>query len=119
MSSVSNAAFVSPVVAITPEMEAFFVALLLDHGTAPSPEQYGFERHKISTEIAKLIDGHPACPPITLKIKQSIKELGGKVTGRQSVSRDSDDWVYFTLKLADAYLDWLYAAGRLREARGF
>lgn len=113
----NNSTFISPEVICTPEMEAFFVAMLLDHGTAPSPELYGFERHKVATEIAKKMDGHPALPPVTLKIKRGIHELGGINTDRHN--RTSDDWVYFTLKLADAYLDWLYAAGRLRDARGF
>jgi hypothetical protein len=104
-------------VAITPEMEAFFVAMLLDHGTAPSPELYGIQRHNLAAQIAKLMDGHPALPPITLKVKQGIRELGGYARDRHN--RSTDEWVYFTLKLADAYLDWLYAAGRLRETRGF
>lgn len=104
--------FVSPAVAITPEMEAFFVAILLDHGTAPLPELYGFERHKLASEIAVMMDKHPAVPPIMLKVKRGMYELGGRH------DRATDDWVYFTVKMADAYLDWLYAAGRLREARG-
>ena len=99
-------------------MEGFFVALALDHGTAPSPELYGIDRHNLAAEIAKLIDGHPACPPVTLKIKQSIYELGNKISKSKGTDRSSDEWVYFTLKLADAYLNWLYAAGRLRDAMG-
>lgn len=108
-------AFVSPAVTITPEWEAFFVAILLDHGTRPDPELYGFERHNLEVEIGKVIDKHPACPPIMTKIKRSTLELGGAAP--RSVHRSSDEWVYFSLKMAAAYLDWLYAAARLKAQR--
>ena len=118
-----DCAFISPTVTITPEWEAFFVAILLDHGTRPSPELYGIERHNLEIEIAKIIDNHVATPPIFLKIKGALNELGGKPKypsqhrpGRV-VYRDSDDFVWFTMKMAAAYLDWLYAAGRLKEQR--
>lgn len=109
-----NSAFISPAVTITPEWEAFFVAILLDHGTAPRPERYGIDRHQFECEIAQIIDKHPAAPPVMLKLKRSAYELGG---GPARMDRNSDDWVYFSMKMAAAYLDWLYAAARLREQR--
>ena len=98
-------------------MEAFFVALALDLGTPAAPELYGFERHSLASHIATKIDGHPACPANLRLVRQSINELGARVRAAQGIDRSSDEWVYFTLKMADAYLDWLYAQGRLREAR--
>lgn len=109
-----SVAFISPAVTITPEWEAFFVAILLDHGTCPTPERYGIERHMLECEIATIIDKHPAAPPVITKLKRAAYELGG---GPKRVDRNSDDWVYFSMKMASAYLDWLYAAARLKAQR--
>ncbi len=110
----NTTAFLSPAVHITPEWEAYFVAILLDHGTRPEPELYGMDRHNLEVEIGKIIDKHPAAPPVMLKLKRSAYELGG---GPKRIDRNSDEWVYFSMKMAAAYLDWLYAAARLKAQR--
>lgn len=112
-----NIPFKAPAVAITSEMEAFFIALAFDDGTAPSPELYGFERHNLAAEIAKKMDEHPMLPRRAMDVRRSVYELGNLQRKVLGADHSSDDWVRFTLKLADAYLNWLYAAGRLRDAR--
>ena len=84
---------------IDPDLEAFFVAIALAHGTHPLPK-WGVERNKLALEITNFMREHPGQPEVLQKVRRNYAELGGKFLDTDSL------WFYS--KLADAYLDWLY-----------
>ena len=84
---------------IDPNLEAFFVAIALAHGTHPLPK-WGVERNKLALEITNFMREHPGQPEVLQKVRRNYAELGGKFLDTDSM------WFYS--KLADAYLDWLY-----------
>lgn len=85
---------------IDPDLEAFFVALAMQLGTHPKP-LFGIERAMLANTLVPFIRDHPGKPEIIAKVRRNYAELGGKLL-------DTDpNWFY--TKLADAYLDWLYA----------
>lgn len=87
-------------VKIDPELESFFTAIALLHGTHPQPK-FGIERTQLAREITAFISSHPGQPAVLQKVRRNYRELGGRLL-------DTDPEWYYT-KLADAYLDWLYA----------
>ena len=85
---------------IDPELESFFTAIALLHGTHPQP-LFGIERTNLAREITAFMSGHPGQPAVLMKVRRNYRELGGRLL-------DTDpEWFY--TKLADAYLDWLYS----------
>lgn len=84
---------------IDPNLEAFFVAIALAHGTHPMPK-WGVERNNLANEITNFMREHPGQPEVLQKVRRNYAELGGKLL-------DTDP-LWFYSKLADAYLDWLY-----------
>lgn|SRR5678815_2664796 len=85
---------------IDSELESFFTAVALLHGTHPQP-MFGIERTRLAQEITAFISSHPGQPEVLQKVRRNYRELGGRLL-------DTDPEWFFT-KLADAYLDWLYA----------
>jgi hypothetical protein len=84
---------------IDPNLEAFFVAIALQHGTHPMP-RFGIERTKLAREITEIMATHEGQPGVLGQVRKNYRELGGKLL-------DTDpNWFY--TKLADAYLNWLY-----------
>ncbi len=84
---------------IDSNLEAFFVAIALAHGTHPKPK-FGIERNTLANEIANFMREHPGQPEVLQKVRRNYAELGGKLLDTAPL------WFYS--KLADAYLDWLY-----------
>ena len=87
-------------VKLNPEMEAFFVALALEHGTHPEPT-FGMERNRLAQSMTSIMMTSEAVPALMRQLQRNYVELGGKMI--------NTDPTYFYNKLADAYLDWLYA----------
>jgi len=85
---------------IDPDLEAFFVAVALEHGTHPYP-RFGIERNKLAQEITVILSNHAGAPAVLEKVKKNYRELGGRLL--------STDPQWFYTQLADAYLNWLYA----------
>lgn len=85
---------------IDPDLEAFFVAIALEHGTHPYP-RFGIERNKLAQEITVLLSNHQGAPEVLQKVRRNYRELGGRLL-------DTDPQWFYT-QLADAYLNWLYA----------
>lgn len=85
---------------IDPELEAFFVAVALEHGTHPYP-RFGIERNNLAQEITVILSNHAGAPAVLEKVKKNYRELGGRLL--------STDPQWFYTQLADAYLNWLYA----------
>lgn len=86
-------------VKIDPDLEAFFVAVALMHGTNPKP-LFGVERAVLADSLVDYIMEHPGQPAAMARVRRNYAELGGKLL-------DTDPRWFFT-KMADAYLDWLY-----------
>lgn len=86
---------------IDPNLEAFFVAIALAHGTHPKPK-FGVERNNLTLEITEFMREHPGQPEVLKKVRRNYAELGGKLFDTALF----ETWFYS--KLADAYLDWLY-----------
>lgn len=86
---------------IDPEMEAYFVGISLLHGTNPYP-LFGVERNKLAQELTKLFAEHPCQPAVFDKLRRNYAELGGRLL--------DVDPMWFYSRLADMYLNWLYAS---------
>lgn len=84
---------------IDPNLEAFFVAIALQHGTHPMPK-FGIDRTNLAREISELMATHEGQPGVLGAVRRNYRELGGKLL-------DTDPMWFYT-KLADAYLNWLY-----------
>lgn len=87
-------------VKMNPDLEAFFVALALEHGTHPEPT-FGVQRNDLARTLTVAISEHPGAPFVLRQLRRNFTELGGRV-----LDKDSD---FFYAKIADAYLDWLYS----------
>lgn len=85
---------------IDPDLEAFFVAIALQHGTHPKP-LFGIERNRLAIEVAEQLANHKGEPAVLKRVRRNYAELGGKLLDK--------DPTWFYQKLADAYLDWLYS----------
>ena len=85
---------------IDPQLEAFFVAIALEHGTHPQ-QKFGVERTRLAQEITVILSNHKGAPEVLQKVRRNYRELGGRLL-------DTDPQWFYT-KLADAYLDWLYS----------
>ncbi len=88
-----------PPMKIDPSLEAFFVAIALEHGTHPKPK-FGIERDTLAREITVILSNHKGAPDVLEKVRKNYRELGGRLL-------DTDPQWFYT-KLADAYLTWLY-----------
>lgn len=86
---------------INPELEAFFVALALEHGTHPEPT-FGMTRNALANDLTIVIAEHPGAPFVLRAVRRNFAELGGS-------KKVLDDPNWFYVKIADAYLDWLYS----------
>jgi len=84
---------------IDPNLEAFFVAIALQHGTHPMPK-FGIDRTNLAREISEIMATHEGQPGVLGAVRKNYRELGGKLL-------DTDP-MWFYSKLADAYLNWLY-----------
>jgi hypothetical protein len=84
---------------IDPALEAFFVAIALQHGTHPMPK-FGIDRTNLAREITEIMATHEGQPGVLGQVRKNYRELGGKLL-------DADPMWFYT-KLADAYLNWLY-----------
>lgn len=92
--------FLGEMMKIDPNLESFFVAIALLHRTHPQP-LFGIDRTNLAREITAFMSQHPGQPEVLQKVRKNYRELGGRLL-------DTDpEWFY--TKLADAYLDWLYA----------
>jgi hypothetical protein len=100
LESLSSWEFLGYCMKIDPDLEAFFVAIALQHGTHPKP-LFGIERNNLAMEITELLAGHKGQPTVLTRVRRNYAELGGKLL-------DTDP-MWFYQKLADAYLDWLYS----------
>lgn len=87
---------------LDPELEVFFIAVSLQHGTPLMPV-WGVERARLASVLTEFIKNHPGKPEGLERVRRNYIELGG---GRQSLF---DDGKWFFHKVADAYLDWLYS----------
>lgn len=87
-------------VKIDRDLESFFTAIALLHGTHPQP-LFGVERSNLARELTAFISSHPGQPDVLQRVRRNYRELGGRLL-------DTDPQWFYT-KLADAYLDWLYA----------
>lgn len=85
---------------IDPNLESYFVAIALQHGTNPKPK-FSIDRTNLAREITKFMAEHPGEPEVLKKVRRNYAELGGRLL-------DTDP-TWFYSKLADAYLDWLYS----------
>ena len=100
LSELESWPFLGEMMKIDPELESFFTAIALLHGTHPQP-LFGIERTNLAREITAFMSGHPGQPAVLMKVRRNYRELGGRLL-------DTDpEWFY--TKLADAYLDWLYS----------
>lgn len=100
LSELSSWEFLGYCMKIDPELEAFFVAIALQHGTHPKP-LFGIERNRLAIEITEQLANHQGEPAVLKRVRRNYAELGGKLL-------DTDP-LWFYQKLADAYLDWLYS----------
>lgn len=85
---------------IDPDLEAFFVAIALQHGTHPKP-LFGIERNRLAMELTEILANHKGEPEVMKRVRRNYTELGGRLLAQ--------DPLWFYQKLADAYLDWLYS----------
>lgn len=85
---------------LNPDLEAYFVAIALEHGTHPEPT-FGITRSNLANELTIIMSEHPGTPLIMKSVRRNYAELGGK-------AREADSNWFYT-KIADAYLDWLYS----------
>jgi len=99
LSELDSWEFLGAMMKIDPALEAFFVAIALQHGTHPMPK-FGIERNKLAQEITEIMATHEGQPGVLGQVRKNYRELGGKLL-------DSDPMWFYT-KLADAYLNWLY-----------
>jgi len=86
-------------VKLNQDLEAYFVAIALEHGTHPEPT-FGMTRNALANELTIVMSEHPGTPLIMQSVRRNYVELGGK---------RSEDLNFFYTRIADAYLDWLYS----------
>jgi hypothetical protein len=85
---------------LDPELEAFFIAVSLQHGTPLMPV-WGVDRARLASVLTDFIEAHPGKPAALERVRQNYIELGGN-----QKFLETKNWFFF--KIADAYLDWLY-----------
>lgn len=97
-------------------MEAFFVAVALELGTATGPDEYFEEQRKskrpLSPEEIKWVQAydisqastfmrkHPGAPPMLAKIKRMHREAAG------GLKHQVNDENFFWNLLAESYVKW-------------
>lgn len=85
---------------INSELDTYFVGVALAMGVNPTPK-YGAERVLLAGDVAHFMAHYKAEPALMQKVRANFRELGGRLL-------DADPTWFYT-KLADAFLDWLYA----------
>lgn len=99
LSELDSWEFLGAMMKIDPALEAFFVAVALQHGTHPMPK-FGVDRNKLINELTTVIADHAGAPDVLQQVRKNYRELGGRLL-------DTDPHWFYS-KLAEAYLNWLY-----------
>lgn len=90
---------------INPDMEAFFLATMLELGTRPGEvsttqnNEEGWNRVVHYSEVKKYMMAHPGAPLQVERVVRALKEVGGGLKADMN-----DD--YFWNKLVEAYFAW-------------
>lgn len=87
---------------LTPQLEAFFVAFALEHGTHPEPT-FGIDRDRLTKRIQTALVTFGATPDIMKVIMDQYRATFN------TVGDMPPDAGYLFDKLASCYLDWLYS----------
>lgn len=85
---------------VSPEVEAYFVAIALEHGTHPEPT-FGITRNNLAQSIQQTMATHPGTAGALKTLQKEFTDRGGKLLAIDM------NWMY--QRLSDAYLDWLYS----------
>jgi len=87
---------------LTPQLEAFFVAFALEHGTHPEPT-FGIDRENLTNRIQHALAMFGATPDMMKLLTEQFRAQTNSVGDMPPAPG------YLFQQLASCYLDWLYS----------